>query len=341
MTINRAVLLLFVILSAPLYAIAETLALAPDVPERYVVQDGDTLWDISATFLTKPWRWPELWEANPGIADPHLIFPGDTLFLVRTDDGPVLKVDRGDGTLKLSPRVRADALHRAVPTIPLQAISQFLDKSLVMEQAPASDAAYVVHGADEHVVTGAGDQVFVVNLEADGGRPLDIYRPGDPYRDPLSGENLGYAAQFVATAELVRPGNPATLFITKSAREVLPGDVVIPRSEQLINPTFHPRAPDSAIDARIIAVIDGVAQIGQHNVVVLSKGATDGLVPGHVLLVHQTPEPVKDPRSGAPVELPSQEAGKLMVFRTFDRVSFGLVMTANRAIHLLDKVTNP
>lgn len=320
---------------------AEALTLSADHPTEYVVEKGDTLWDISARFLDEPWRWPELWRVNPGIANPHLIYPGDRLYLVDTLDGPALMVERGDGTVKLSPRVRETALREAVPTIPLEAISQFLTRSMVLADPEVPGAGYVVQGADEHVITGAGDRIYVRNLPDAKDNVFEIYRVGEPYRDPDSREILGYAALHVGSAVVDAPGDPATLLISQSSREVLPGDILLPRSDELIEPTFLPHAVQESFSGRVISVVDGVSQIGPNNIVALNRGAADGMETGHVLAVHQTPEPVKDPVHSQIVELPTLEAGRLMVFRVYDRVSFALVMSASRAIHLGDRVTAP
>ncbi len=341
MTIRRRFSLLLLGCMACIPVSAEQLTLAENHPQEYVVEKGDTLWDISGRFLQEPWRWPELWRINPAVANPHLIYPGDRLYLVETADGPALMVERGDTTVKLSPRIRSEALRKAIPTIPLDAISQFLSQSLVLDQPDVPDAGYVIQGADEHVITGAGDRIYVRNLPTGSDGYFEIYRIGDPYVDPDTGESLGYEGLHVGTATVEAAGEPATMLITRSSREVLPGDILLPRSDELIDPTFRPHAVDEQFTGRIISVVDGVSQIGTNQIVVLNRGGADGLETGHVLAVHQTPEPVKDPRGAEMVELPTLAAGTLMVFEVYDRVSFALVMAATRAIHLQDRVTAP
>ncbi|MEC9340910.1 MAG: LysM domain-containing protein [Pseudomonadota bacterium] len=341
MTTRRHLLLLLTALLSGSPALAEELTLAADHPQEYVVEKGDTLWDISGRFLEEPWRWPELWRVNPGIANPHLIYPGDRLYLVDTLDGPALMIERGDATVKLSPRVRETALRQAVPTIPLEAISQFLSRSLVLPDPHVPGAGYVVQGADEHVITGAGDRIYVRNLPEATENFFEIYRVGGPYRDPDGHEILGYEGLHVGSAVVEKAGDPATLLITQSSREVLPGDILMPRPDELVEPTFTPHAVDASFTGRVISVVDGVSQIGTNNIVVLNRGIADGMETGHVLAVHQTPDPARDPQHAGLVELPTLEAGKLMVFRVYDRVSFALVMSATRAIHLGDRITAP
>ena len=325
----------------PLLAPADQLALRPDRPDVYVVVRGDTLWDISGRFLEKPWRWPELWGVNPQIANPHLIYPGDRLRLVMTADGPRLVRDgAASGPGSLGPKVHATPLDTAIPAIPLKHIRAFLEEAVVLHSNQKSDFAYVASAADEHLAVGGGDRVYGRNTPAQAGEALDIFRIGDAYRDPDTGENLGFNALYIGQATVQRSGDPATLGVTKSRREVLAGDVMIPADDSLLQAAYTPRAAQG-VRGRIIGVIDGVSQIGQHSVVVLSRGKRDGLELGHVLQVNQVPSPVDDPVTRERVQPPSDPAGTVMVFRLFDRVSYALVMNATQPMHLLDEVSAP
>ncbi len=347
--------------------VAEEVAVRSDHPDHYTVVKGDTLWDISGRFLEKPWLWPEVWQVNPQIQNPHLIYPGDVVSLIYVDGKPRLVFGRA-GVDKLSPRVRAEPLEGAIPTIPLALIQPFLTRGRVVSAAELDAAGYVLEHAGEHIITGKGDRVYARHLpgEATPRVRYGVYQPGDAYTDPDTGEHLGYEALFIADAEVSRSGDPATLKLTSSTREVNRGDRVLVADDQVYEPYFQPRAPEQPVTGRIIAVMDGVSQIGQHQVVVLNRGTRDGLVPGHVLAIDQAGATVKDvyaksavsasqsvrERSslhdrfggelhGEPVTLPDEEAGVLLVFRPFERVSYALVMRATRAIHVLDKVRNP
>lgn len=326
----------------PLLAGADELALRPDHPDVYVVARGDTLWDISGRFLSKPWYWPKLWGVNPQIANPHLIYPGDRLRLVMTADGPRLIRD-GDayGSGGLSPQVRATPIDDAVPAIPLKYIRAFLDEAVVLRSNRPDDFAYIASVADEHLAVGRGDRVYGRQMSAEKGQSLDIYRIGDAYRDPESGEALGYNALFVGRASVQRPGDPATLSVVEARREVLAGDVLIPTDDRPLPTSYMPHAPTGLLRGHIISVVDGVSQIGQHSVVLLSRGRRDGLELGHVLQVRQVPPPINDPVTRQHVQPPSDPAGTVMVFRLFERVSYALVMTAIRPMHVLDEVTPP
>ena len=326
----------------PLLASADDLALRPDHPDVYVVVRGDTLWDISGRFLSKPWYWPKLWGVNPQIANPHLIYPGDRLRLVMTPDGPRLVRDgNGYGSGDLSPTVRSTPLDTAIPAIPLKHISAFLEEAVVLRSNKPGDFAYVAAAADEHIVVGGGDRVYGRQTSADTGQMLDIYRIGHAYRDPESAEPLGFNALYIGRASVQLPGDPATLSVVKARREVLARDVLIPTDDRPLQASYMPHAPAGPLRGHIIDVVDGVSQIGQHSVVVLSRGRNDGVELGHVLEVRQVPPPIDDPVTRQRLQPPSNPAGTVMVFRLFERVSYALVMSASRPMHLLDEVVTP
>ena len=326
----------------PAAAPAEPL-LRPDYPEEYAVQKGDTLWDIASRFLEDPWRWPEIWYNNPQVENPHLIYPGDILTLTLIDGKPRLQVQqRARPTVKLSPKVRAEPLERAIPTLPLDAIQAFLRRPRVVEKGELDDAPYLVANADGRLLTGGGDQVYARGLGEAPEPSYHVVRLGDPYTNPEDPEDiLGYEVRDVADARLVRGGDPATLDIVRSNFEVRIGDRLLSTGGEPPPTDFHPATPEKAVEGRIISVLDGVTQIGQHDVVVLDLGAEQGMERGHVLAVYQTGETIEDPRTEEQVKLPDERAGTLMVFRTFDRLSYALVMGATRTMHVLDTVRNP
>jgi len=317
--------------------------LNPAHPDRYVVKRGDTLWDIAERFLRDPWLWPEVWHINPQIENPHLIYPGDVISLVYVDGKPRLVLQRGRPTVKLSPRARPRPLDEAIPTIPLDAIGPFLSRPRVLDEAAYEHAPYIVSSADEHLIAGAGDRVYVRGLSGGRGR-YTVLRRGELYRDPDTGEVLGLEAIHVADARLQRRGDPAVLVLVSSSREAVVGDRVLPVEEDRYTDRFLPRAPERRVEGRIISVLDGVSRIGQYHTVVLDKGSRDGLETGHVLLVHQTGETIFDPRAPhgkRKLRLPNERAGTVMVVRTFERVSYALVMEAQRDMRIHDTFTTP
>lgn len=320
---------------------AETLALREDHPDRYVVRRGDTLWDISGHFLTQPWRWPEIWGVNPQVSNPHLIYPGDVLHLIWTADGPRLTLDGAGGNGHLSPEVRITPITDPIPALPLHRIRQFLEEAIVIRDDDLRHFPYIVEGDDARVVNGGGDFVYARHAVGKPGQLFDIFRLGEPYVDPDTGEHLGYAALHVADGELLTPGDPAQVHLKRARREVLPRDVLIPEAARALTPNFYPHPPGTAVAGTILAVVDGVSQIGQYNVVVLNRGRVDGLEAGHVLAVSQHTRSARDPVDGDMVMIEGQDAGHLMLFHVFERVSYALVMNASRPIHVHDEVRTP
>jgi hypothetical protein len=329
-----------------------------------VVVKGDTLWDISARFLRDPWMWPSLWHFNPHIANPHLIYPGDILTIIFIDGKPVLQVTRNGKvvsapaelppevvssgqsypTVKLSPRIREKGLDNAIPTISIDAIGPFLTRPRIVGKGELEMAPYVVAHEDDRMMSGNGYRIYARGLDE---QSLEgdyvVVRAGQVYSNPQNkGDILGYEAIYLGEVRLTRFGDPSTMQVTDSAREILRGDRLIPKGDEVHDHSFTPQAPEQKVDGEIIAVLDGVNMISQFQVVVLNVGRQDDVVPGHVLAVNQTGAMVKDiVARGKRVELPTERAGTVMIFRVFDRVSYALVMDATRTIHLHDQVSNP
>ena len=314
-------------------------------PEVYTVVKGDTLWDISGKFLSQPWKWPSIWHANPQISNPHLIYPGDTLHLVYVDGQPRLMLNRGEsrGTIKLSPQVRSTPIAQAIPTIPLEAINSFLLSNRIVDSEQEFNAQpYVVAGSAERVISGAGDRIYARGTFTAEPPVYGIFRQGKVYTDPTTKEFLGINADDIGSGEIVaEEGDVGTLALTRSTQEIRLGDRLFPTEERAINSTFMPSEPTEEINGLILDVPRGVTQIGQFDVVTLNKGARDGLEVGNVLAVYKTGETVRDRITGEQVKIPDERAGLLMVFRTYDKLSYGIILQATRQLAVMDKVRNP
>ncbi|MGI9270773.1 MAG: LysM peptidoglycan-binding domain-containing protein [Woeseiaceae bacterium] len=314
--------------------------LADDHPNEYVVQVGDTLWDIAATFLKDPWYWPEIWYINPEIENPHLIYPGDVLGLVYVEGRQMITPVRAS-SYRLSPEARVTPLTEAVTSVSYDSIAAFLSTGVVLDKDQVDQLPYLLATKGDHLVAAAGNTVYVRrNTDDTPGQRFNIVKIGDELIDPDNNDVIGYQGIMVGSGTLRRGGDPATLAITESTMEAKQGDVLIPVEGHLpLN--FFPKAPSSNIDGRIISVIGGVSQIGQYMVVVMNRGTGDGLSVGDVLTVYQDGPLVTDHVEGGEVKLPDEAAGTVMVFKTFGEISFGLVMEATTAIHNLDHVRNP
>jgi hypothetical protein len=325
--------------------------LAADAPDSYVVKRGDTLWGISKVFLRDPWYWPEIWQVNPQIQNPHLIYPGDTLRLVFIDGKPQILLQRGDAA-RVVPRVRSEPLEAAITTIPYATVAAFMSKPSVLDREQIKTAPYLLATRDLHVVMSEGDTLYARGFSnpAELGSHYNVVRVGDPLIDPDDNRVLGYDGIFTGSGHVTRQGDPTTLIMTESTRESLAGDKLIAGGVD-VPLDFNPSAPRVKTNGRIIAVSNGVTIIGQYEVVVVNRGARDGLAPGNVLAVFDTGPIVRDTdkkgffsldRLGTQkVALPSERTGTFMVFKTFDNISYGLVMEATNLIRVGDKVQNP
>ena len=320
--------------------INEPVPLAENAPNQYVVQVGDTLWDIAATFLKDPWFWPEIWYVNPDIENPHLIYPGDVLGLVYIDGEPRITNVQAS-TYRLSPQARVTPLTESITSIPYEDVQAFLSSGVILERSEADSLPYLLATRGDHLIASAGNEVYVRGMRHDSpGARFSVVHVGDPLYDPDDNRLIGYQGVRVADGNLRRTGDPATVALTDSSREAVPGDRLLPE-ETDIPLNFFPRSPSAVIDGRIISVVNGVTQIGQYHVVVINRGTNNGLSVGDVLTVWQSGAVVKDRFGGGKVRLPDEEAGTVMVFKTFDRISYGLVMEASDAIHIHDAVRNP
>jgi len=342
----------------PSMATGGAAALAPNAPDSYVVKHGDTLWGIAKVFLRDPWFWPEIWQVNKQIQNPHLIYPGDTLRLVYIDGKPRVTLqqrgtmERGDSA-RVLPRVRSEPLESAVTTIPYATVAAFMSKPSVLASEQIKGAPYVFATRDSHVIISNGDTLYARGFQspAEMGTHYNVIRVGDALRDPDDNRIVGYDGIFTGSGRITRAGDPATLIMTESSRETVPGDKLFAGGVD-VPLDFIPSSPKVKINGRIMAVSDGVSVIGQYQVVVINRGARDGLAPGNVLAVFALGGYVRDTvdqgylggtsRLGAKnVRLPDERTGTFMVFKTFDQLSYGLIMEAKDIIRVEDLVENP
>lgn len=326
----------------------------PTAPTSYIVKRGDTLWDISSMFLRDPWLWPEIWQVNPQVQNPHLIYPGDELLLVYGADGrPMIRLGRGGGA-RLDPLLRSSELDGAIATIPYSAIAAFLERPSVISKEQALAAPRVIAFDERRMVGGAGTEAYVRGFEgrANANARYAVVHVGEPIKDPDDGDVLGYQGIYTATAIVTRPGDPAKTMLTDSARETLEGDRLL-SSETEVPLNFVPRAPAQDVQGQIISVVDGVTLIGQYKVVAVNRGRRHGLEPGHVLAIDEAGEVVRDRTKGRvrglrasrafspKVQLPDERNGTMLIFRVFDRMSYGLIVGASSPIRIADVVRTP
>jgi hypothetical protein len=349
---------------------AEDIKLKPDHPQQYTVVKNDTLWSIAGKFLHHPSQWPLLWSENKQITNPNLIYPGDTIYFSMVNGKPQLSLSRnsslnsGNSTCvikeaeyingrkvfertkdgKMAQCIRESDIKDAIRLIPYKNVAKYLSSPRVVGKDELSNAPYVIDFAGNHVVAGAGQNIYVRGLSQATTLNYVIYRPGQTFISPDTGKILGYEAKYVADVTLVQQGDPSTFNVTRSEREIRKGDRLMERVEHEVTLNFFARPPKKQITGSIIGVLGSLNEIGADNIVVIDRGRLDGLLPGHELDIFQRGRVESDSLSGVTndtVKLPDVDAGKLMVFRTFDHLSFALVMHTHRAIHVLDLVQTP
>jgi len=378
-----AILALFA-LSAPVYA--DTVALKTDHPDRYVVQKGDTLWDISKRFLRDPWRWASVWTINDQIKNPHLIYPGDVILLTYVDGKPQLSVQReeklapapapapaapvvaevpqaevepvitpttaieepagetpsGMKVVKLRPKAHVESITSAIPTISPDVIVPFLTEPLVVGRSELNRAGYVTIGMDDRVALGDGSQFYARGLKKNSSTEYyQIFRQGVALKHPDTGETLAYEAQYLGDARMLEPGDPAKLVVTRVKQEILPTDRLLAAPDKAALPYYFPRAPEKNVKGRILSAVNGLREFGPTTIVAISLGKREGMEEGHVLRILRHVGVSKDPVTKRMYKMPDEETGLLMVFRVFDKVSYALIMDANRPVHIYDALRTP
>lgn len=323
--------------------------LAAGAPSQYRVRQGDTLWGISAQFLRQPWRWPELWGMNrQQIRNPHLIYPGQVLYLIQRDGRAWLStVPDAGGVVRLSPAVRdSDAEASAIASIPAADIEPFLIRPLVVDQGTLDTAARIVALPEARVYMGRGDSAYARGIVADAvGSDWQAYKPATPVRDPRTGNVLGYEAQYQGNVRLVRgpegPDAVSTVTVTQAVQEMGPGTLLMPQpAREAVR--YVPHAPAGAVNGAVAAVYGGVKYGGAKQVVVLNVGTAAGLEPGTVLALSRTGGVVRDiTDQRREVTLPNERYGLAFVFRVFPGLAYALVTDASNTVEVGDQVTSP
>lgn len=340
------------IVSSAIGAQTGPLELAKDAPDKYTVVRGDTLWDISGKFLEKPWRWPEIWQLNrEQIQDPHWIYPGDVVYLDQVNGSPRLRLGKpvggtgGAGTERrdsMQPMARSEPIGRAaIPTINASAIDPFLNRPLVVDEQGLRDNPRIVGTQEGRVYLGRGDMAYVSGIMDDKVQDWHIYRPAKPLLDPDTRLPIAYEALYVGSARVEKRADLTTVRITGTSEEVGEGDRLMPAERgRIVN--YAPRPPSTPVFGRVVSVYRGVSQAGRNSVVALNVGKGNGIEVGNVLAIKTLGKVVPDRETPkTTIKLPDESTGYLLVFRTFDKIAYGLIMDASRPVAVGDIVANP
>ncbi|MCC2958137.1 LysM peptidoglycan-binding domain-containing protein [Massilia sp. IC2-477] len=343
--------------AAPVQA-AERCAFRPNAPDQHVVVKGDTLWDISGTFLQNPWCWPQVWGMNRDeIRNPHWIYPGQIIYFDRARgrlslNRPGSGDDAGMPPLtKLSPQVRTESLERnAVQSIPAGMIEPYLTQPLVVEANELAGAPRIVASQEGRVYLGTGDRVYVKgNIGA--GKTFQVFRPTGPLKDPQTGKVMAHEAAYLGSVTLDRAAAPGvdahTFRVTETRQEMGVGDLLIPMPPSPVR-NYMPHAPAQLVDARVMSIYAGVSYAGQSQVVTVNRGSVDGLDVGSVLQLYHLGKTVADPASKGvfsfrkpQIKLPDEQYGSLFIFRVFRNVSYGLIMQVTAPVEVGDVARSP
>lgn len=329
--------------------------LTRDHPDSYTVVMDDTLWDISARFLKQPWLWPEIWHANPQISNPHLIYPGDEIRLIYINGEPRLMVGQRNvafrptgkvlpnGTVKLSPRIRSSKLEDTIPTIPLDIVHAFLSRNRIVSAKQIKRAPYVVVGQEQRILLGEGDKLYARgNIDRNIGS-YGIYRFGKAIKHPITGKRLGYEGVGIGNVTASAFGDQVSTFrVTDSFEEIRLGDRLITQPTSAIHSMFYPTPPaNNRLFGKVVGINDDLKRAGRFEVVTLSLGEREGVNVGNVFAIYTDIVRVEDPVKGGKVTLPEEPVGHLMVFNTFEKLSYALVMEASRPVEIGASLYHP
>lgn len=323
-------------------------ALKASAPNVYVVKKGDTLWDISKRFLKNPVRWPEIWASNKHVKNPHWIFPGDRLLMCDYQGRPIIGKDEGDGcdgiisrylgSTSLQPQIRVESLNNTIPVIPLEHIKQWLERYTLMAPDSVQGTPYILGTADQRVLAGKGQKVYVRGNGLVVGQRYAVYREAEPYVfTDANGKKYTAALELqqVASGIAVRSeGEVTTLELTDSYNaEVRRGDRVLAEYDPMLPTLFYPTNAESIVPGgQIVRVLGSIGTAARHSVVTLDRGTAHGVQTGHVFSVNQKGEVVTDPKTKERVQLPGERIGQLMVFKAFDQLSYAYVLDSELPI---------
>ena len=348
----------------------QNIQVVADYPQEYIVKKGDTLWDIASLFLRDPWYWPEIWQRNPQIANPHLIYPGDILTLIYVDGMPRITHQRpGEGgtsdvirreliseggtkRVKLSPRIHRQSLNEAIPSIPADSIRQFLARPRVISSEVWSEAPYIVGSDDDHLILGSNNKIYVRG-ELDKERVrYSVFREGKRLEDPDTGDLLGFEVIYAGQARVSRFGTPSTAILDETSREVLLGDRLLPTDKGEISQQYYPQLPMKEVDGQIISLFDAISSVAKYQIAVINRGSNHGLETGHLLATYHYGGYARDrfldqtslkrgDETRLDIQLPNERSGIMMLFKVYDLVSYGLILKSTRAIKKHDRVEKP
>lgn len=348
------VMLTTALTAVPAYANNPAPTIKADAPNRYTVKKGDTLWDISGRYLNSPWRWKDIWATNKQIKNPHLIYPGDILIMCIIQGKTLVGVDTGEGcagiekqmgATKPAQTVTITSTANSIPPIPLSAIQHWLDKTIIVNPEDFKTTPYVLASKNRNLITTKGDKIYAKGVPLIVGQRYGIYHEGEPYVDPKTQQVIGLEATQVAAGLVtaVAPNGVSSIQLTETlGKEVREGDRVFVELSNSIPPVFYPAPANVDRGGLIVRVMGSIGSAAKGNVVATNLGSLNGAKPGDVLTVYRKGPMVRDTKDNdAPVRLPSEPAGMVMVFKTFDNISYAYVLSSELPLSPGDQLVPP
>lgn len=330
-----------------------------DYPASYTVEEGDTLWEIAGVFLQDPERWPEVWTPDTYLEEADLIYPGDILRVSFVGGSPRILLQRGDRTVvNLGPEVRTQPLVSAIPAIPLEAIENSFTRNRIVTQAEFDAAPYIVANTGNNLAIGTGDEIYARGDWPEGTSTFEVYRAGRHYTDESGDEDLGLEVEYLGFASIESNESDGVnrMLVNNSSKEIRVGDRLLVRAQSRIDATIFPTQPSSELAGEIIAFLGNDSLASQLDTVVVNLGLKDDLVVGDILSIRQTgismvdevelsrmsfKERFRNLFSRKRLELPAEEVGTLLVYKTFDQLSYAVIINSTAPAQLHDLVVSP
>jgi len=328
-------------------------------PKRYVVKKGDTLWAISNKFLNNPAYWPEIWDKNQKVQNPHLIYPGDVLYIYEGGRKKVRVADSsGRITMveKMVPQMRIERKGTALGS-PISTLSPFLVWPRVLDKNTMKKAPYIVDGRDAHILIEKDQTVFVRNLsDRQAGGRYAIFHQGKELKDSKTGKVYGNEVTYSGFLEVEQPAagaDVATATVVESKREIRRGDRLLFIDEETHQLNAPVQLPTHKVRGSIISLFDAHIMSAQTQVVVINKGSRQGIKPGYTLGVYSPGKKVNDPYKkadrkrawepvvAAKVGIPPQRAATAIVYKTTGDLSYALITESSHHVKNGYKIGNP
>lgn len=364
---------------------AAKLKIRPDAPTRYVVRSGDTLWGISGKYLYSPWKWPSLWGANRSqIGNPQRIYPGQVLVLRYVNGQPRLGFGEQGGaipTVKLTPKIHDLSSGYGINTVDVNFYRMFMQHPQVINQLETQNSPKLVAGPDSRVLYALGDRVYA-DRQLTPGKYL-VYHATKDILDPDTRKYLGQEVVFTGEVATLAADNSALanrsqadasrlpdneyytrlhpllkvptetaqpLVVTEAVAEIRNGDHLLKITNEKDPFQMMPHAPDRAINAKIVSIMDGIEEAGPYQTITLNKGSEDGLDKGVVLSLYKKSRQIKtDVPKGNDgkrtvvkyLSIPAEEVALAMVYRVSDHLASAIILDARSNVKIGDLAMNP